>query len=180
VSYLKTASTRKTKSVKLVSNMIYFPIVILAIYGILFILMPDRTSLALKSSGTILINIIWSLGLVFVIMVLMNLFLKPAQIVRFLGKNAGIKGGALSAVAGIISAGPIYVWYPLLRDLREKGAGYSPISIFLYNRSVKPFLLPVMIGYFGWIFTVILTIFTVLGSFVIGYAVSAFLKKEGD
>ncbi|MBA7715913.1 hypothetical protein ES703_124972 [subsurface metagenome] len=80
------------------------------------------------------------LSLVFVIMLLINLFLKPARIAKFLGKGSGVKGIALSAAAGIISTGPIYVWYPLLRDLKEKGAGESSIAIFLYNRAVKPFL----------------------------------------
>jgi len=118
------------------------------------------------------------LCLVFVLMILLNLFLKPAQIARFLGKGAGTKSILLSAAAGIISTGPIYAWYPLLRDLKGKGAGNSPIAIFLYNRAVKPFLLPVMIAYFGWVYVVILTILTVLGSIAIGYSLSALTKKE--
>ena len=47
--------------------------------------------------------------------------------------------------AGIISTGPIYAWYPLLKDFKEKRAGGSVIAI-LYNRAVKPFLLLVMIS----------------------------------
>jgi hypothetical protein len=61
------------------------------------------------------------LSLVFILMLVTNLFLKPAQIVKFLGRGAGIKAGILSATAGIISVGPIYAWYPLLKDLRERG-----------------------------------------------------------
>jgi len=153
--------------------MFLFPAAMLAVYGILFAVMPDRAFLALKSSSNIFLNMLMPLGLVFVLMVVLNLFLKPAQIARFLGKGAGIKGILLPAAAGIISTGPIYVWYPLLRNLREKGAGNSPIAIFLYNRAVKPFLLPVMIAYFGWVYVVILTILTVLGSIAIGYSLSA-------
>jgi hypothetical protein len=48
--------------------------------------------------------------------------------------------------------GPIYAWYPLLKELREKGAANSLIAIFLGNRAVKPFLLPIMISYFGWVY----------------------------
>ena len=158
--------------------MVLFPAAMLVIYGILFAVMPDKASLALKSSGNIFLNMLVPLCLVFVLMILLNLFLKPAQIARFLGKGAGIKGILLPAAAGIISTGPIYVWYPLLRNLREKGAGNSPIAIFLYNRAVKPFLLPVMIAYFGWVYVVILTILTVLGSIAIGYSLSALTKEE--
>jgi len=177
VSSLNVESTQKSGSKRPVTRMILFPAAMLVIYGILFAVMPDRASLALKSSGNIFLNMLIPLCLVFVLMIFLNIFLKPAQIAKFLGKGAGIKGILLPAVAGIISTGPIYVWHPLLRDLRGKGAGNSPIAIFLYNRAVKPFLLPVMVGYFGWVYVVILTVFTVLGSVAIGYSMSIFMKE---
>ena len=157
--------------------MFLFPAVILVVYGILFAVMPDRASSALKSSGNIFLNMLIPLCFVFVLMILLNLFLKPAQVARFLGKGAGIKGILLPAAAGIVSTGPIYAWYPLLKELREKGAGNSPIAIFLYNRAVKPLLLPVMIGYFGWAYVVILTILTVLASVAIGYSMNILVKE---
>jgi uncharacterized membrane protein YraQ (UPF0718 family) len=82
----------------------------------------------------------------------MNLFVRPAGIARIFSKNAGIKGMSLSVAAGIISTGPIFAWYPLMKKMMEEGAGEGQIAVFLYNRSVKPFLLPVMIVYFGWIY----------------------------
>ena len=161
-------------------RLLIFPVSVLAIYGILFAISPDNIYAALKSSGNIFLTIIVPLGLVFILMLALNLFLKPAQIVRFLGKGAGIKGGILSATAGIISTGPIYAWYPLLKDLREKGAGNSFIAIFLGNRAVKPFLLPVMISYFGWVYVIILTVFTIIASVVAGYSVGALVKGKSS
>lgn len=174
---MRIESSQESKSPRPVTRMFLFPAVILAIYGVLFAAMPDRASLALKSSGNIFLNMLIPLCLVLVLMILLNLFLKPVQIARFLGKGAGIKGVLLSAAAGIISTGPIYAWYPLLKDLRRKGAGNSPIAIFLYNRAVKPFLLPVMIGYFGWAYVVVLTVLTVLASVAIGYSMNILLKE---
>jgi len=171
VSALRIESSQEPKSQGPITRMFLFPAVILAVYGILLVVMPDRASFALKSSGNIFLNMLVPLCLVFVLMILLNLFLKPAQIARFLGKGAGIKGILLPVAAGIVSTGPIYAWYPLLKELREKGAGESSIAIFLYNRAVKPFLLPVMVAYFGWVYVVILTILTVLMSVVIGYSV---------
>jgi hypothetical protein len=43
----------------------------------------------------------------------------------------------------------------LLKDLKEKGAAESSIAIFLQNRAIKPFLLPVMVTYFGWNFVIV-------------------------
>jgi len=98
-----------------------FPTIVLAVYGILLAAAPDKALVALESSGRVLRNVALPLGLVFAVMLVLNLFVKPAQITRFVGRRAGIKGIMLSAGAGIISAGPIYVWYPLLKELREKG-----------------------------------------------------------
>ena len=152
--------------------MFLFPIVILIMYVILFFISPDKAGQAIRSSGNVFLGMLVPLVLVFVIMLLINLFLKPAAVAKFLGKGSGIKSIALSAVAGIISTGPIYAWYPLLKDLREKGAGESSIAIFLYNRAVKPFLLPVMIGYFGWIYVTVLIVLTILASVVVGFLIS--------
>jgi len=170
-------SSQKSKGVGPVTRIVFFPASMLVIYGILFIVVPEKASLALMSSGNILLNMLVPMCLIFLLMILLSIFLKPAQIAGFLGKGTGIKGILFPVAAGIISMGPIYVWYPLLRDLKEKGAGNSPIAIFLYNRSVKPFLLPVMIAYFGWIYVVILTILTVLGSLAIGYSLSNLIKE---
>ena len=153
-----------------------FPGCVLMIYGIAFVISPVGAAMAFRSSTGILLNLMIPLGLVFTLMVIMNLFLKPTHIVRFLGKESSSKGILLSAVAGIISMGPIYAWYPLLKELRGKGATNSLIAVFLGNRAVKPFLLPIMISYFGWMYVALLSLFTVSGSLAVGYLVNSLVK----
>lgn len=170
-----TSSVQQRSDHKPILNrMFLFPGLVLVIYALLFVFLPDKTLLAIHKSGKVLLSMLVPLGLIFVLMLLINLFLKPAMVVKFIGKGSGIKCAALSAAAGIISTGPIYAWYPLLKDLKEKGAGDYSISIFLYNRAVKPFLLPVMVAYFSWLYVVTLTILTVLASVFIGYTISIF------
>jgi uncharacterized membrane protein YraQ (UPF0718 family) len=60
--------------------------------------------------------------------------------------------------------------------LRKKGAKNSVIAVFLCNRAVKPFLLPIMISYFGWVYVTLLTLFTILGSLAAGYLISSLVK----
>jgi hypothetical protein len=60
--------------------------------------------------------------------------------------------------------------------LRKKGAANSLIAVFLGNRAVKPFLLPIMISYFGWVYVALLTLFTVSGSLAVGYLVNTLAK----
>jgi len=175
---LSNSNRKQSGNKPILNRMFFFPVVILVIYAVLFVVSPDKALLAIKNSGNVSLGMITPLILVFVIMLLINLFLKPAAVAKFLGKGSGIKGIILSAVAGIISTGPIYAWYPLLKDLKEKGAGESSIAIFLYNRAVKPFLVPVMVTYFGWLYVVILIILTILASVVVGFSVSIFPSSK--
>jgi uncharacterized membrane protein YraQ (UPF0718 family) len=154
-----------------------FPAILIGIYGILLVFSPQKASTALRHSANIFLNLAGPLTLVFALMTAVNLFLDPARITRFLGKDAGLKGVAFSAAAGTISTGPIYAWYPLLGELRQKGARNSLLVIFLGNRAVKPLLLPVMVTYFGWLYVLVLTLFMVTGSVAAGYLVGYLVKE---
>jgi uncharacterized membrane protein YraQ (UPF0718 family) len=101
-------------------------------------------------------------------MVITNYFVKHKTLVKYMGKKSGIKGWFISIVAGIISTGPIYMWYPLLSELEEQGVRKGLIAAFLYNRAIKIPLLPMIIVYFGLLFTVVLTIVMMIISVVQG------------
>ncbi|MFP4640861.1 MAG: permease [Dehalococcoidia bacterium] len=157
-----------------------FLLAVLVAYAVLYIVIPGEAASALASCGKILSNMALSLGLVFLLMLALNLFLKPSQVSKWLGEQSGIKGAALAIGTGILSAGPIYAWYPLLAELRDQGAGNVPVTLFIYNRAIKPFLLPVMISYFGWLYVVILMVLMVVGSFPVAYCVSALVRFKAE
>ena len=162
----------KSKSItwkKRTIRLILFPVLMLIVYGFLFAVLPEKAIAAFKSSGKVFLNITIPLGFVFILLVIFNLFLNPAHIVKLFGKKSGIKGIILSSTAGIISMGPVYAWYPLLRELRKKGAANYLMAIFINSRAVKPFLLPVMISYFGVRYVIVLTVVTMTGTIVAGY-----------
>lgn len=154
-----------------------FPASVLGIYGILFAEIPDEAFQAFECSGKIFLNILFPFCLVFILMVFLNLLLRPRHISKWLDKGVGIRGVLLTMTAGILSMGPIYAWYPLLNNLYERGFPNSLIAVFLGNRSIKPFLLPLMISYFGWAYTLILTVLSALGTLVIGYGVGLVFRK---
>jgi uncharacterized membrane protein YraQ (UPF0718 family) len=123
-----------------------------------------------------LISIIPILIIVFVLLFLSNIFIKPKTIANYLGKNSKTKGWLIAIVGGIISSGPIYMWYPLLADLKEKGAKNALLVAFLYNRAVKIPLLPLMIYYFGGMFVGVLTFYMIIFSIVNGIIVEKLIK----
>lgn len=127
-------------------------------------------------------NILWQIFpvfiVVFVLMFFSNLFLDTKKIIKYTGESAGLKGWIISVVTGVLSSGPIYMWYPLLSDLKDKGMKDAFITTFLYNRAVKIPLLPMMIYYFGLAFTLVLTFYMILFSIINGLIVHKFLNLK--
>ncbi|MFX1555438.1 MAG: hypothetical protein ACFFBV_16050, partial [Promethearchaeota archaeon] len=128
------------------------------IYVTLGIIDIQVTRNAIWVLGGLILRIFPVLALVFGIMFLTNLLFEAEGIVRMLGGGSGLRGWIFAVLGGIISSGPIYMWYPLLGDLKEKGMRESLISAFLYNRAIKIPLVPMMVHYFGWPFAVILSL----------------------
>lgn len=143
-----------------------------AAYLILWVILPDRTYKALRAAFHIMAQVSVPLLLAFFMMFLLNLFITPSHITRFMGQKAGALGILLSSAAGIISMGPVYAWYPFLASLKEKGASDFNLANFLSNRSVKPALIPLMIAYFGWRFSLVFAVFGVLSALAVAMSVS--------
>ncbi|MEA1909610.1 MAG: hypothetical protein U9M89_01085, partial [Patescibacteria group bacterium] len=127
-----------------------FLILVLVTYGVISVTHSSLAFGALISFWKIFQKVIPILTFVFILTFLFNIFLKPKIIIKYLSKQSGLKGWLLAIGGGIISMGAIYIWYPLLADLKEKGMSNALIATFLYNRAVKLQLLPFLIYYFGW------------------------------
>jgi len=114
---------------------------------------------------------------IFIFMFLTIQFLKPKKIRKYLGKESGLKGIGLTILAGIISTGSVYLWYPLIKELKDKGMTNKLIAIFIYNRSIKIPLLPMLIFFFGIKYSITLLILTVIFSYLVGIFVEQFTSN---
>lgn len=141
---------------------------VVVVYCILFILSPENVVKSLRVSGNILVNLIPVFIMVVFFMGITNYFFKPKAVSKYLGKESGLKGWIIAALAGILSHGPIYVWYPLLKEFRQKGMRTGLMAVFLYNRAIKIPLLPLLIYYFGAEFCILLLMWLILASLAEG------------
>ncbi|MCF7853530.1 MAG: hypothetical protein K9N51_01935 [Candidatus Pacebacteria bacterium] len=148
-----------------------FPCAVLLVYAVLVMFTPQQAIAALKASWGVFVQIAPALVMAFLVMIALNLWITPAHVKRFLGKGTGLKGVFFSSAAGIVSMGPIYAWYPLLKEFREKGVSGFHLANFLGCRAVKIPLLPMMAAYFGWAFTGLVSLFMVLSAIVTGLIV---------
>ena len=171
----KTASTERKRGLRFLAWL--FPCGTIALYLGLYYIFPADILDALRASGHVLKQVAGPMLLAFIMMMLLNLFMTPDHVIRFLGRRAGVKGVLLSSAAGIISMGPIYAWFPFLNALREKGASDFHLANFLSNRAVKPVFLPLLIVYFGWRFSLVFIGLNMLGAVAVA-ALVAFFSRE--
>jgi uncharacterized membrane protein YraQ (UPF0718 family) len=139
-----------------------FLAVVVSAYGLMGLTDPESTTQALTFFLRVMWQVLPVLGLVFILLFITNLFLDPKWIKRYLGKGAGLKGWVAAVFGGILSIGPIYVWYAVLSELHAKGMRTALIATFLYSRAVKLPLLPLMVHYFGVTYTLVLCVYLVL------------------
>ncbi|MBN1431817.1 MAG: permease [Methanomicrobiaceae archaeon] len=156
-----------------------FLAVVIVIYIAVAFIDPVLAKKAFGIFSGILMQVVPVLVFVFFLLFLTDLFIKPEKIAKYLGSESGVTGWLVAIVAGIISSGPIYVWFPFLSEMREKGMKTGLAATFLYNRAVKVPLLPLMIYYFGFAFTVVLTVYMIVFSVAVGF-LTGLVVETGD
>lgn len=148
--------------------------VVSALYIILFFFNTDKTIDSLFASLKVLEMIAPILLIVFFLMALLNTFINEKSIAKHLGEDSGAKGWFIALFGGILSHGPGYIWYPMLQELRSKGALDGLVIAFIYARAIKLPWLPLMISYFGLSFTIVLSFYIVFAAFIQGVIVNKF------
>ena len=146
----------------------YLFLTVLIIYMVLFLAGNEKVIPAIQKSGTIMMRIVPILVVVILLTALLNYFLRPKQIVKHLGHESGAKAWLWALAAGVVSHGPMYAWYSLIEDLRSHGMRDGLIVVFFASRTIKLPLLPMMVDYFGWIFTVVVSLYLLIGALIQG------------
>lgn len=116
--------------------------------------------------------------LVYFIMLLTNYFVDNNTIKKVMLQASGFKIWMLTIIAGILSVGPVYMWFPLLKDLKEKGVKDRYLASFLYNRGIKIQWLPVLVLYFGLKYVLVLAFVMTVFSIPQGLLTEYFSDKK--
>jgi len=156
-------STEKTPKKSNKSSWYFFGATVL-IYFVLYLINPAHAFLALEFFYKLVLKLIPIFAFVFIFMVIVDLVLTPKRIVKYIGEEAGIKKWIFIVIGGILSTGPIYMWYPLLADLQKKGVKDGLLATFLYNRAIKLQYFPLLLVYFSWSFIILMTTLMIIGS----------------
>ena len=156
----------------------YFLLVVVLSYVCLLIFNSELGYSCLEFFSKIILEILPIFILVFVLMMLANLFFDSKFISKHIQKEKGIGKWVFVVLAGILSTGPIYMWYPLLADLRERGLSYGLVATFLYNRAIKLPFLPLIIFYFGLKYVLVLSIVMIFMSVIQGIIINRLMEVK--
>jgi uncharacterized membrane protein YraQ (UPF0718 family) len=156
----------------------YFLFFMLLIYSLLFFFNKKVFEKSLDFFINILWNFLWIFIIVFFLMVLTNYLFTKERIIKYFGKGSKKRNWFFVILFGILSSGPIYMWYPLLADLKEKGMRIAFISAFLYNRAIKIPLLPLLLFYFSLRYAIVLLSVMIVLSILQGMIIEKILEVK--
>lgn len=151
---------------------------IVLIYIGMFIFRRDKAIQSFDNSMYYVIEMLEIMPVVFVLTLLIETWVPKKVIMNSFGENSGVKGYVFSFLLGSLSAGPIYVAFPVCKMLLRKGASVMNIVIILSAWAVvKVPMLANEAKFLGLKFMGVRWILTVISITIMAYLVS---KIMGD
>ncbi len=138
------------------------------LYILLLLIYPDKTKVLNSNILNLMKKILPVLALIFIFMFFLELLFPVKKMAELFKKQKTFVLWGVSILSGILSSGSVYLWYPILKELKDNGIKGEIIAVFIFNRAVKLQLLPMMILYFGLKYVVVLTVVMILISVLYG------------
>ena len=115
---------------KLVKRYLFF-LLLLLLNVLLLIAEPQLGRKVVSLSLDNLLEMLSIIPPIFLLLGLMDVWAPKETIMKFMGKDAGIKGGLFAFVLGSFSSGPLYASFPVAMVFLRKGVSLANIFIFL-------------------------------------------------
>jgi len=149
-------------------------------YIAMSIINPGMGAASVGNSFYYIKEMIMIMPVIFVMTALLDLWVPKEKIMKYLGKEAKVKGIVLSLALGSISAGPIYAAFPLCVMLHKKGASIKNLVIILSAWAVikVPMLLNEL-KFLGFEFMAVRWVLTVIAIIVFS-GITAKIVKDND
>lgn len=157
-----------------------FVALVVAAHGATALVAPQTAQRALSAFARMAAEIAPVLVLVFALLFVAERFLTPERTRAWLGRDSGPRGWLAAVLAGVISTGPVYAWYGLLAELRDKGMRTGLVAAVLYARAIKLPLLPMLAHYFGVGYMVVLSLLLAVFAVLNGLLMERLVRNPGS
>ncbi len=125
------------------------------IYLLVGVYLPRKASTALSATWHTVSSVVLIIVSVFILIGLVQVWIKEDMIADKLGEGSGIKAMVLAALFGSILVGPLFAIFPLLKSLLNRGARVGVIVVMLTTWAVKIPMLPLEVKFLGPYFTIL-------------------------
>jgi uncharacterized membrane protein YraQ (UPF0718 family) len=118
-------------------------------------------------------------SLMFILIGLGDVWIDREKVEKHIGENSGLKGILLVIFLSMAQAGPLYGAFPVTYLLWKKGAGIR--NIFIYLGAFSTMKIPMLtfeIGFLGWKFSLLRTLFTLPVVIIIAVVMEKLLKNK--
>lgn len=155
-----------------------FLAVVCGFYLLVYWLFPQFGGASIDRFGKMVVELGPVFLLVFFFLWATELFSGTTRkLAELTGEGSGVSGWVIAIVAGVLSHGPIYPWYALLKNMREHGMRVALVAAFLYARAIKLPWLPLMAFYFGSAYMVVLTFWVLVFAVLHGWLIEWLLGE---
>ncbi|MGZ2369602.1 permease [Ancylomarina sp. YFZ004] len=119
------------------------------------------------------------LPIMFILIGLGDVWINREKVEKHIGKDSGLKGIILVIFLSMAQVGPLYGAFPVTYLLWKKGASIR--NIFIYIGAFCTIKIPMItfeIGFLGWKFSILRTLFTLPIIIIIGVVMEKLLKNK--
>ena len=120
-----------------------FFLALLLINGFLMLFNPTLGKETFSLSLDNLAEMLSVIPPIFLLMGLMDVWVPKETMVKYMGKEAGAKGGIFAFALGSFSAGPLYAAFPVAAAFLKKGV--SLVNVFLFLGAWSTAKIPMML-----------------------------------
>jgi len=106
-------------------------LILLVIYGIIYIFDNALFNSSTQKTYSSFIEMIMVLPPVFVLLGLLDVWVKRETMVKMMGKDSGSIGMLLAFFLGSAAAGPLYAAFPVALTLLRKGSSFKNVLILI-------------------------------------------------
>ncbi len=166
------------KIIKVIKRYKFF-IILLVINTVILIVKPDIGLKSLQLTKSNALEMLSILPPVFILLGLLDVWVKRETMIKFMGEKSGIIGVSLAFLLGSAAAGPLYAAFPVAAVLLKKGSKFSNVLIMIgaWSTTKIPLLL-FEASSMGIKFMITRFILNIFGIAIIAYTVEKLLSKR--
>ena len=163
---------------KLLNRYKAFIVLFIINIGLLFFV-PDIGGKSFEITWDSVLEMMSILPAVFILLGLLDVWVDRATMMKYTGKDSGLKGVLISFILGSAAAGPLYAAFPIATMMMKKGSSLFNIFIFIGAWSTTKIpMLTFEAANLGVPYTALRLALSIVGIIVIAGILSRALTKE--